>query len=70
MIALDVSKSPVCKIFLAKMEYSAQVSAAAGRDWLLQNREGENSALRGSMTATTPSAAIPSTRRVASNTDG
>ncbi len=55
MIALEVSRSPLFETLRTRTEYSAQVSAAASRLILPQNKVGESSALRGSMTAITPS---------------
>src|SRR5258706_15471321 len=55
---LDVSRSIDLLTFRTSTEYKAQVSAAASRLMLPQNREGDSSALRGSMTASTPKVEI------------
>ena len=54
-MVLDVSRSCVCDTLRTSTEYSAQVNAAASRLILPQNSEGDSSAVRGSMTASTPS---------------
>ncbi len=58
MIVLDVSKSMDLETLRTSTEYSAHVNAAASRLMLPQNRDGESSALRGSITASTPSVEI------------
>ena len=54
MIVLEVSRSTDLETFRTSTEYNAHVNAAASRLILPQNNEGESSALRGSMTASTP----------------
>ena len=60
MIVLDVNRSMDLLTLRTNTEYNAQVSAAASRLMLPQNRDGDNSALRGSITASTPSVEITS----------
>jgi len=58
MMVLDFSKSAVFEILRTSTEYNAQVRAAAIRLRLPMNNEDENSAVRGSMTASTPSSDV------------
>ncbi|MBI1854686.1 MAG: hypothetical protein HYR93_02275 [Chloroflexi bacterium] len=58
MIAVEVMTSVFCVTLRTSTEYNAQVNAAAIRLMFPQNSAGDSSALRGSITAITPSVEI------------
>ncbi len=53
--ALDISRSTDFETLRTSTEYKAHVSAAASRLIFPQNKDGDSSAVRGSITAITPS---------------
>ena len=58
MTELEVSRSIFEAIFRTSTEYKAQVRPAKNRSKFPKNKEGNSSAVRGSMTASTPNVEI------------